>query len=360
MSFAYKDQYGIPYGKYNLSTNKALKNPNFVDALSNNLVLLMDNKVVPYSISAKSNNQFALTASVSRSYYGDNAYLILKNPSLIRSGGTTASQLTNVSQGIYIYDCAIPSYISSANSIHDSNSIIVQVLWGLGKYPLFIGFGWIFMPLMLVMQYIMSLNYIDTNKPLNLEMFLSSFSDYRNPSILYNPLRNDMDASVVSHKEMYLSIPAYNRFDRGIDFMKNCFQFFFIPILSFILFLIFVGINKILNATCRKDIPLISQYLMPRLPLHIAAYTLVQALPISFFFFAQLNDTKYSSLNQPNASYPIFNIAMSYAAFFLTCSIPLMVVVHIYFTYSTKENRVKSAQDFKNLFANLLQSMPNV
>jgi hypothetical protein len=283
---------------------------------------------------ALSNNQFQLTASVSRSYYGDNGYLVVKNPGLIRSGAT-ATQLTNVSNSIYIYDCTIPSYVNAANSIYDSNVIIVEVLWGLGKYPLFIGFGWVFMPLMLVLQYIMSLNYIDTTKPLNLDQFLASFTDFRNPSIFYNPVRNNIDNSVISHNGMYMNIQEYNRFDRGIDFMKNCFQFFFVPFLSVLLYALIVLSNKILNSF-DKDIPLISKYLKPRFPLHIAAYTLVQALPVSFFFFAQLNDTRYNSPNEPNSSYPIFNIAMSYLAFFLTCSIPLMVMTHIYFIYTTK------------------------
>lgn len=44
---------------------------------------------------------------------------------------------------------------------------------------------------------------------------------------------------------------------------------------------------------CKRDFPLISKYLVPRAPLLIAAYTLVQALPVSFFFFAQLNDTTF-------------------------------------------------------------------
>lgn len=154
-----------------------------------------------------------------------------------------------------------------------------------------------FMPLMLVMQFIMSLNYINTVKPLNLQLFLKSFSDFRNPSIFYNPLRKSIDTSIVSHNEIYTVIPIYYIFDRGIDFMKNCFQFFFVPFLSFILFLILYGLNKLLNVICQRDIPLISEYLTQRLPLQLAAYTLVQSLPVSFFFFAQLNDTRFHSAN---------------------------------------------------------------
>jgi len=130
-----------------------------------------------------------------------------------------------------------------------------------------------------------------------------------------------------------MNIPHFNIFDRGIDFLKNTFQFFFVPFLSVILYGLIVGFNKILNCWDR-DIPFISQYIAPRLPIHIAAYTLVQALPVSFFFFAQLNDTKYSSPNQPNSAYPVFNVALSYLAFFLTCSIPLLVMAYIYYMNS--------------------------
>jgi hypothetical protein len=79
--------------------------------------------------------------------------------------------------------------------------------------------------------------------------------------------------------------------------MKNCFEFFFVPFLSFVLFLLLYGFNKLLNVSSHKDIPLISEYLAQRLPLQLAAYVLVQALPVSFFFFAQLNDTRFSGPN---------------------------------------------------------------
>lgn len=205
MTYSYYDKYGIPYGKYNLSSNQAIKSPNFADALQKNIALTINNDNIPFTLIPLSSNQFKLAASVSRSYYGDDGFLVVKNAGLIRSGAT-ATQLTNVSQSVYIYDCKIPSYVNAANSIYSSNSIIVQILWGVGKYPLFIGFGWVFMPLMLVMQYIMSFNYIDTTKPLNLDKFLASFSDFRNPSIFYNPVRNNIDNSVISHGEMYLSL----------------------------------------------------------------------------------------------------------------------------------------------------------
>lgn len=53
----------------------------------------------------------------------------------------------------------------------------------------------------------MSFNYINTNVPINLDRFLSSFKDFRNPSILFNPQRDNFDAQVLSHSNMYKSIP---------------------------------------------------------------------------------------------------------------------------------------------------------
>ena len=327
----YTDRFGIPYGKVNLTVVPPVTNQNFLDALSNNLVINIGTDTIPYKITASSASTYIVTTgALPRSYYGEVATLSLKNRGLVRSGAV-ASQIGAVAHPVSIYVCTVPADVSAAASLFDSNSIIVQVLWGVCKYPLFIGFGWIFMPLMLVLMSIMNLNYIDTQRPLNLNMFLASFADLRNPSILYNPVRDNMDTSIFSHPEIYRTIPAFNVFDRGIDFMKNSFQFFFVPFLAVILLLLLVGFNKIVNRVCKKDIPLISEYLQPRLPLLIGAYALIQALPITFFFFAQLNDTRFSNPNQPSASYPVFNIAMSYLAFFLTCSIPFALMAFVYY-----------------------------
>lgn len=40
---SYYDANGIPFGKYNLSSNAAVKNPNFADALKNNIVFSINN-----------------------------------------------------------------------------------------------------------------------------------------------------------------------------------------------------------------------------------------------------------------------------------------------------------------------------
>ena len=79
--------------------------------------------------------------------------------------------------------------------------------------------------------------------------------------------------------------------------MKNSFQFFFTPLLSFGLLFLLIGLNCILNMCCKRDFTLVSQYLAPRAGLHAGAYTLVQALPVSFFLFGQLQDTRFRSRN---------------------------------------------------------------
>jgi|LakMenEpi03Aug12_release.lakeMendotaPanAssembly.Ray.scaffolds.fasta_scaffold430508_1 hypothetical protein len=118
--------------------------------------------------------------------------------------------------------------------------------------------------------------------------------------------------------------------------MKNSFQFFFVPLLSFGLQFALIGINYLINILCKRDIPIISQFLRPRLGLHAAAYTLVQALPISFFFFGQLQDTRYNHPLSPNSLYPSFNTGMSYASFFASAIIPIMLLTWVYNYFKNK------------------------
>lgn len=112
--------------------------------------------------------------------------------------------------------------------------------------------------------------------------------------------------------------------------MKNSFQFFFVPLLSFALLFLLILFNKLINLVCKRDFSIISRYLQPRAGLHAGAYTLVQALPISFFFFGQLQDTRYHSVGQPNSIYPSFNTGISFAAFFLSFMIPIAIFIYIY------------------------------
>jgi hypothetical protein len=87
---------------------------------------------------------------------------------------------------------------------------------------------------------------------------------------------------------------------------------------------------------CHRDIPIISKFLQKRGFLHAGAYTLVQALPISFFFFGQLQDTRYKSRNSPNSIYPSFNTGMAYASFFASAILPLVLLVWIYNYFKDK------------------------
>lgn len=112
--------------------------------------------------------------------------------------------------------------------------------------------------------------------------------------------------------------------------MKNSFQFFFVPLLSFGLLFAFILLNKLINKVCKRDVSLISRYLQPRAPLHAAAYTLVQAQPVSFFFFGQLQDTRYHSVGQPNSIYPSFNTGIAFASFFVSAIIPVALLIYIY------------------------------
>lgn len=52
-----------------------VKNNNAIEALQRNLVLKIDEEVVPYTISAKSNNQFELIARPEKSYLATDATL---------------------------------------------------------------------------------------------------------------------------------------------------------------------------------------------------------------------------------------------------------------------------------------------
>ena len=97
---------------------------------------------------------------------------------------------------------------------------------------------------------------------------------------------------------------------------------------------------------------MISKFLIPRATLLIAAYTLVQALPVSFFFFSQLKDTTFRHPLEPSEAYPTFNTAMAYLAFFLTCSIPLLLMAWLYyhFNYQKRITQYSDANLFNKKF----------
>jgi hypothetical protein len=103
---------------------------------------------------------------------------------------------------------------------------------------------------------------------------------------------------------------------------------------------------------------MISKFLIPRAPFLIAAYTLVQALPVSFFFFSQLKDTTFNHPFQPTKAYPTFNTAMAYLAFFLTCAIPLLLMAWIYyhFNYQKRITKYSDANMFNKNFLSKIQN----
>lgn len=138
--------------------------------------------------------------------------------------------------------------------------------------------------------------------------------------------------------------------------MKNSWQFFFVPMLAVALLGLLYLLNQIFRKCCRKDFCMISKYLVPRAPLLIAAYTLIQALPVSFFFFSQLKDTTFSHSRQPNSIYPTFNTAFAYLAFFLTFTIPLLLMAWLYyhFNYSNRISKFSDGNIFNKKILNLI------
>ena len=140
--------------------------------------------------------------------------------------------------------------------------------------------------------------------------------------------------------------------------MKNCFQFFFIPFLAVMLLALLALLNLLFRKCCRRDFCIISKYLVPRLPLLIGAYTLVQALPVSFFFFTQLKDITIRHPFEPNAAYPTFNIAMAFLAFFLTCAIPILLLAGLYYIYNygSRISKFSDANVFNKRFLNKIES----
>lgn len=136
--------------------------------------------------------------------------------------------------------------------------------------------------------------------------------------------------------------------------MFNSFQFFFIPFLAVILLGLLALLNLCFRKCCHKDLCVISKFLVPRLPLLIGAYALVQALPVSFFFFSQLKDITWRHPLEPSAAYPTFTVAMAFLAFFLTCAIPILLLAAVYYMYNygTRISKFSDANVFNRKFLN--------
>lgn len=95
---------------------------------------------------------------------------------------------------------------------------------------------------------------------------------------------------------------------------------------------------------------------MPRAGLLAAAYTLVQSLPVSFFYFAQITDTTIHHPKLSSGAYPTFNTALAYFAFFLTCAIPLMLLAGTYYAYNYG-NRISKFSDANRFNKKFLQKI---
>lgn len=140
--------------------------------------------------------------------------------------------------------------------------------------------------------------------------------------------------------------------------MKNSFQLFFTPLLSFGLLFLLIGLNCLFRC-CKRDFTLISKYLAPRAGLHAGAYTLVQALPVSFFFFGQLSDTRYHNVKSPNSIYPSFNAGISFSSFFASIIIPMIILTGLYQLFNRnskvsvfKKNKLFNQETGKGTFNN--------
>lgn len=166
--------------------NITYNNQNYAEAIRRNLVFKIGDEVLPYTLNPISANEIQLIVNPEKSYLMKNATIAFKNPALIRSGNTTLQTPERTIQ-LDRLDYYPQALLASSQSLKDRTLSIVQILWGICKYILFVGFGWTVMPLMLILQFIHSLNYINTQLPVNLDEFLASFKDFKNPSILFDP-----------------------------------------------------------------------------------------------------------------------------------------------------------------------------
>jgi len=98
-TYQYRNEYGIPWGKYQLSSSPVIVNPNYVDALSRILVFKISDEIISYTIEGVSNNRFLLRTRPTRTYINALGAIEIKNPALVRSN-KTALQNTRVTKTI--------------------------------------------------------------------------------------------------------------------------------------------------------------------------------------------------------------------------------------------------------------------
>ena len=199
-------------------------NANYADALNQNLEFRIQGDLIPIKVVGSSANSFVITARPTKSYIDGRGVLVVKDQGLVVYDKVVGIQDKSEPVTIFRYDHYSEEMIKLSSNLSDTNKLIVQIVWGVSKILLFLGLGWPVMPVMLTMQYIFSHAYITAKMPLNLDYFLRSFQDFRNPSILFMKQRDALDHSIFpAVNSVYKVVPEYNTYDRGIDFLFNDF-----------------------------------------------------------------------------------------------------------------------------------------
>lgn len=206
---------------------------------------------------------------------------------------------------------------------------------------LFLGMGWPVMPLMLSMQYIFAHSYLSTKLPLNLEYFLKSFKDYRNPSLLFPEARDEVDKGIFPPvNSIYKVVPEYNVHDRGIDFLHNSFQLLLTCGLSFALLALLYLVSLLILASSDHAVSPISDFFWGRKLIHAGSYGLLSSLPLSYYFFGQMMDTTPAKMLQ---DYSNFNILIAIIAFMGLLCLPIILYSAIFAKYNY--NRISQVQE---------------
>jgi hypothetical protein len=161
------------------------ENPNYVDAFSQNLEFRINDDLIPIKVASSNKNSFVITAKPSKSYIDGRGVLSIKDQGLVVWDKVVGLQDNSQPKSISRYDFYSQEEIAQSQGLYKANRYVVQSMWGISKILLFLWMGWTVMPLMISLQYILTHAYVSTKLPLNLDYFLRSFADYRNPSIFF-------------------------------------------------------------------------------------------------------------------------------------------------------------------------------
>lgn len=148
-------------------------------------------------------------------------------------------------------------------------------------------------------------------------------------------------------------------FDRGIDFLFNDFQLLMTCLLSFLLLAMLYAFAVLVLASSDYVISPIMNYFWRRKMLHLGAYALVTALPLSFYFFGQMNDFGGGS-NSKYTSYCTFNMLISLLSFGGLMAVPPMLAYLIYNKlHYERIYRAKEDVQMMVLLKHAVQNSPN-